>query len=83
MFSKVVGALRFVVVRILVYKMRQGCMYRTIAVGCTCFESRLRILGISKEVNKTRFKEQVLEYFANAQEQGDGKNAVLVFEKGM
>ncbi len=43
------------------------------------YESRLLILGIDKEINKVRFKEQVLKYFTNAQEQSDGKNKVLVF----
>ena len=47
------------------------------------YESRLHILGIDKEINKVRFKKQVLEYFTNAQEQSDGKNKVLVFEKGI
>ena len=46
------------------------------------YKSRLHILGIDKEINKVRFKKQVLEYFTNAQEQSDGKNKVLVFEKG-
>ena len=32
------------------------------------YESRLHILGIDKEINKVRFKKQVLEYFTNAQE---------------
>ena len=47
------------------------------------YESHLKILGICKEVNRTRFKEQVLRYFPSAQQQSDGKNAILVFEKGM
>ena len=47
------------------------------------YENRLGNLGISKEVNKVRFKERVLEYFPNAQEQNDGKNVKLVFEQGM
>ena len=47
------------------------------------YESRLRNLGNSKEVNKTYFKEQLLEYFTNAQEHSDGKNVILVFERGM
>ncbi len=47
------------------------------------YESRLLILGIDKEINKVRFKEQVLKYFTNAQEQSDGKNKVLVSEKGI
>ena len=44
------------------------------------FESRLHDLGITKEINKVRFKERVLNYFPNAQEQNDGKNVILVFE---
>ena len=44
------------------------------------YERRLHIVGIGKEVNKVRFKEQLLEYFTNAQEQSDGKNVILVFE---
>ena len=47
------------------------------------FESRLHDLGITKEINKVRFKERVLNYFPNAQEQNDGKNVILVFEEGM
>ena len=47
------------------------------------YENRLHDLGISKEVNKQRFKEQVLTYFPNAQEQNDGENVILVFKEGM
>ena len=48
------------------------------------YENRLHDLGIDiKEVNKGRFKQQVLEYFPNAQEQNDGKNTILIFEQGM
>ena len=47
------------------------------------YENRLLKLGITKEINKVRFKEQVLKYFPYAQEQRDGKNVVLVFEPGM
>ena len=47
------------------------------------YENRLGNLGISKEVNKVRFKERVLEYFSNSQEHNDGKNVLLVFEQGM
>ncbi len=34
-------------------------------------------------VNKTRLKTDLLEHFSEAQEQNDGKNTVIVFEKGM
>ena len=47
------------------------------------YESRLHDLGITKEINKVCFKERVLNYFPNAQEQNDGKNVILVFEQGM
>ena len=47
------------------------------------YENCLGNLGISKEVNKVRFKERVLEYLSNSQDQNDGKNVLLVFEQGM
>ncbi len=47
------------------------------------YENRLCNLGLSKEINKVRFKQQVLAYFPLAQEQNDGKNVILVFEHGM
>lgn len=47
------------------------------------YESRLADFGIRSEVNKVRFKEQVLKHFPHAQEQNDGKSVILVFEKGM
>ena len=47
------------------------------------YVNRLRNLGIIKEINKVRFKERILNYFPNAQEQNDGKNIILVFDKGM
>ncbi len=66
--------------------------WKTVEDGTFCFkfsslrqeyENRLHILGISKEINKVRFKERVLEYFPNAQEQNDGKDVILIFEQGM
>ena len=47
------------------------------------YESRLHNFGITKTINKVRFKDRVLNYFPNAQEQSDGKNIILVFEQGM
>ena len=47
------------------------------------YERRLRFFGIPKEINKVRFKEQILSHFPEAQAQSDGKNGFLVFEKGM
>ncbi len=47
------------------------------------YETRLHSLGVKKETNRTLFKENVLAYFPQAQEQSDGKNKILVFEQGM
>ncbi len=47
------------------------------------YGSRLKDFGISKEINKVRFKEQLLLHFSEAQTQSDGRNILLVFEKGM
>ena len=47
------------------------------------YENRLLELGISKEINRVCFKEELLKYFPHAQEQSDGKNVILVFEQGM
>ncbi len=40
------------------------------------YESRLKDFGISKEINKVRFKERILSHFPEAQTQSDGKNIV-------
>ncbi|KAJ3583747.1 hypothetical protein NHX12_015620 [Muraenolepis orangiensis] len=34
-------------------------------------------------ISKVCFKEQILKYFPQAQEQSDGKNVILVFKEGM
>eukprot|EP00745_Piridium_sociabile_P034544 TRINITY_DN59427_c0_g1_i1.p2 TRINITY_DN59427_c0_g1~~TRINITY_DN59427_c0_g1_i1.p2 ORF type:complete len:251 (+),score=43.78 TRINITY_DN59427_c0_g1_i1:43-753(+) len=47
------------------------------------YEQRLEMLGFEKEINKVRFKQQVLQYFPKAQEQSDGRHTILVFDKGM
>lgn len=47
------------------------------------YENRLKILGVEREINRIRLKEEVLGYFPQAQEESDGKNKVLVFEEGM
>ena len=43
----------------------------------------LKDLGIVKTVNKTRLKDLILNYFPGAQEQYDGRNTILVFNKAM
>ena len=44
---------------------------------------KLSELGIVKTVNKTRLKDLLLNYFPGAQEQYDGRNNILVFNKAM
>ena len=48
------------------------------------YVNRLGDLGITKLVNKTRFKLNLLQHFPEAQEQCDGKkNTVIIFNKSM
>ena len=48
------------------------------------YEDRLSSLGIEKSINKTRLKKQLMEHFSlKCQEQSDGKNCLLVFNKGL
>ena len=42
-----------------------------------------RRLSFSKEINKVRFKEKILFHLPEAQAQSDGKNTLIVFDKGM
>ena len=45
------------------------------------YVSRLEALGVSKQVNRTRFKLSLPENFPEAQEQTQGKKVVIVFKK--
>ena len=45
--------------------------------------NRREELNITKAINKTRFKEQLLERFSDAQAQHDGRNIVIIFKDGM
>ena len=47
------------------------------------FVSRLQTLGVQKQVNRTRLKTSILENFPDAQEQNDGKNVVIIFNKAI
>ncbi len=47
------------------------------------YVKRLQELGVNKSINKTRLKNDVLEYFPESQEQQDGKSIVIVFREGM
>jgi hypothetical protein len=43
----------------------------------------LQSQDVNKLINKTRLKNYLLEHFPEAQEQNDGKNIIIIFEKGM
>uniref|UniRef100_UPI00358E26DF uncharacterized protein isoform X2 n=1 Tax=Myxine glutinosa TaxID=7769 RepID=UPI00358E26DF len=60
-----------------------GILYFKCSALRHMYEKRLQDLGIDREMNKVHFKEKILRYFPEAQEQNDGKNIVIVFEKGM
>ena len=45
------------------------------------YVNRLSDLGINKTVNRTRLKGDLLNHFSEAQEQCDGKNAIIVFKE--
>ena len=47
------------------------------------YEHQLRDFNISKEINKSRFKDRLLNQFPQAQEQNDRKNTALVFQQGL
>ncbi len=47
------------------------------------YVERLRILGIYKQVNRTRLNDNILQHFPDVQAQNDGKNIVIVFKEGM
>lgn len=50
----------------------------------TLVKHRLVVLGVEKDTNKTRLKNQILKHFAkDCQEQSDGKNTFIVFNEGM
>ena len=50
----------------------------------TTYESRLKTLNITSSINKTRLKRELMEHFQEhgMQEQSDGKQVVVVFQKG-
>ena len=60
-----------------------GIFYFKFSALYQLYEKRINYLGVEKEVNRSRFKESILSYFPQAQEQSDGKNKILVFEQGM
>lgn len=66
------------------YTVEDGTFIFKLSEIHTLYEERLHHLGISKKVNKTRLKMQLLDHFAgDCQEQSDGKNILLVFNEGL
>lgn len=61
----------------------EGTFFFKLSELQSLYESCLKNLGISKVINKVHFKEQLLSHFTEAQTQSDGKNIILVFEKGI
>ena len=47
------------------------------------YVNRLKDLGILKTVNKTRLKDLLLNHFPGVQEQYDGRNTIIIFNKEM
>jgi len=47
------------------------------------YVTRLQDLGVSKGYNKTKLKERLLEQFPEAQQQFDGRNTVITFNKAV
>ena len=60
-----------------------GTLLFKVAELYSLYINRLGDFGIRKTVNKTRFKNDLLQHFSEAQEQCDGKNTVIVFTRGM
>lgn len=47
------------------------------------YTERLKALGVHENVNPTRFKDLILEYFPGAQEQSQSKYTIIAFKEGM
>ena len=48
------------------------------------FTNRLQALGITKTINKTRLKDDIMGIFwGHCVEETDGKNTILVFKQGL
>lgn len=47
------------------------------------YVDRLKALGITKEIHKTRLKNSLLDFFPEAQEESDGRNVLIVFKKAI
>ena len=63
--------------------MEDGKQYFKLSELRSLYQNRLNNFGVFKEINKVRFKEQILSHFPDAQAQNDGKSILIVFKKGM
>ena len=59
-------------------------MFKVKELRCL-YQKRLKELGYDVEINKSKFKESILNYFQSSgiQEQSDGKNKILIFSEGI
>ena len=60
-----------------------GTLFLKLSELHSLYVTHLKDLGIVKTVNKTRLKDLILNYFPGAQQQYDGRNTLLVFNKAM
>ena len=64
----------------------EGELYMFKAKELRClYQKRLKEFGYDVEINKSKFKESILNYFESSgiQEQSDGKNKILIFPEGI
>ena len=59
-------------------------MFKVKELRCL-YQKRLKEFGYDVEINKSKFKESILNYFERygIQEQSDGKNKILIFPEGI
>ena len=61
----------------------QGILHLKLFELHSLYVNRLKDLGILKKVNKTRLKDLFLNHFPGVQEQYDGRNTIMIFNKAM
>ena len=66
-------------VELLTYVSYEGVFCFKFSALHQLYEKWVWCLGVEKETNRTRFKEIILSYFTQAQEQSNGKHKILVF----
>ena len=59
-----------------IYKFKLSWMHKL-------YEERLAILGLNKAINKCSLKNKLLAHLLKECQESDGRNALLVFNKGM